>query len=82
MAPKMRHADDFEDVEISPVSSREFYTVGQLADLLQLNQMTIYRMVKTGQLPYHQIGRMMRFRHDDVEGFLKKHRVPASVRKA
>lgn len=58
-------------------AEREFYTVVQLAELLQLNEMTIYRMVKTGQLPYHLIGRVMRFRRHDVEDFLKQHRVPA-----
>lgn len=67
-----------DDVDSLPIGFREFYTVGQLAELLQLNQMTIYRIVKTGQLPYHQIGRIMRFRHNDVEGYLRQHRVHAA----
>ena len=60
----------------------EFYTVTQLADLLQLNEMTIYRLVKSGQLPHHQIGRVMRFHRGDVEGFLKQRRVAAHKRKS
>jgi excisionase family DNA binding protein len=55
---------------------REFYTVTQLADLLQFNEMTIYRMVKTGRLPCYLIGRIMRFRVDDIEEFLQQRRVP------
>ena len=54
----------------------EFYTVSQLAKLLQLTPMTIYRMVQRGSLPCHSIGRVKRFRRDDVELFLKQSRVP------
>jgi len=57
---------------------REFYTVGQLADLLQLTQMTIYRMINRAELPCYEIGRVKRFRHRDIEEFLDQCRVPAT----
>ena len=57
--------------------AREFYTVSQLADLLQLTQMTIYRMVNRAELPCYSIGRVKRFRHRDIEEFLDSCRVPA-----
>ncbi len=56
----------------------EFYTVGQLAELLQLTPMTIYRMVRRGELACHAIGRIKRFRRGDVETFLENSRQPAS----
>jgi excisionase family DNA binding protein len=56
---------------------KEFYTVSQLADLLQLTEMTIYRMVNRGELPCYAFGRMKRFRVGDVEDFLESHRQPA-----
>jgi excisionase family DNA binding protein len=56
----------------------EFYTVGQLAELLQLTPMTIYRMVRRGKLACHAIGRIKRFRRGDVEAFLESSRRPAS----
>ena len=56
----------------------EFYTVGQLADLLQLTPMTIYRMVRRGELACHAIGRIKRFRRGDVETFLENSRQPAA----
>ena len=62
----------------APISTPEFYTVAQLARLLQLTEMTIYRMVHRGELPCYSIGRVKRFRHGDVEAFLKSCRVPAS----
>ena len=59
----------------------EFYTVGQLADLLQLTPMTIYRMVRRGELACHAIGRIKRFRRGDVETFLENSRQPADADK-
>jgi excisionase family DNA binding protein len=60
------------------VSNPEFYTVAQLARLLQLTEMTIYRMVHRGELPCYSIGRVKRFRQGDVEAFLRRCRVPAA----
>lgn len=56
----------------------EFYTVSQLADLLQLTEMTIYRMVNWSELPDYSISRVKRFRHRDIEEFLDSCRVPAA----
>ena len=77
----MRRSEQPGNKELGQIGTREFYTVAQLADVLQVNEMTIYRMVKTGDLPCHLIGRIMRFRQDDIEDFLKHHRVPARKRK-
>jgi len=52
--------------------TKEFLTVRELAELLQVTEMTIYRMVRRGDLPCHSIGRAKRFRRDDVEAFLKR----------
>ncbi len=60
------------------INNPEFYTVAQLARLLQLTEMTIYRMVHRGELPCYSIGRVKRFRYGDVEAFLKRCRVPAA----
>jgi len=60
---------------------REFYTVGQLAELLQLTQMTIYRMIHRGELPCYVIGRNKRFRSSDLEAFLASRRLPAAGEK-
>ncbi|MBU8934159.1 MAG: helix-turn-helix domain-containing protein [candidate division Zixibacteria bacterium] len=51
---------------------KEFYTVKELAALLELNQYTIYRMVDRGELPVHIIGNSKRFRRSDVEDYLSR----------
>lgn len=59
---------------------REFYTVQELAQMLRVTEMTIYRMARRGQLPYYTIGRSMRFRASEVEAFLQaaKGQAPAA----
>ena len=48
-----------------------FYSVKDLAEMLNVNPMTIYRMVSRGQLACYQIGRAKRFRPSDIESSLK-----------
>ena len=57
------------------IEDKEFYTVKELAQMLQVTDMTIYRMVHRGELACHNIGRAKRFRRDDVEVFLKRCRI-------
>jgi len=57
---------------------REFYTVSQLAELLQLNEMTIYRMVNRGELACYTIGRTKRFKRSEVDEFLESCRSKVS----
>jgi excisionase family DNA binding protein len=56
----------------------EFFTVTQVADLLQLNPMTIYRMVTRGELPFFRIGRLKRFRRREIEEFLEQCRISST----
>ena len=44
----------------------EFFTVQDLAEMLQLSRKTVLRMVKRGELPCYHFGRAMRFRRTDV----------------
>jgi putative molybdopterin biosynthesis protein len=64
------------------LGSREFYTVSQLANLLQLTEMTIYRMVNRGELPCYEIGRVKRFSQRDIDQFLESRRSPGSARRS
>ncbi len=58
---------------------KEFYTVKELAEMLCVNPMTIYRMVDRGELTVHIIGgKIKRFRKKDIEAYLKKVRTKGS----
>jgi len=62
------------DLEIESKTSKEFYTVIELAKYLNVNPNTIHKMKKRGDLPYYKIGRATRFKIDDAKKYLEKQR--------
>jgi putative molybdopterin biosynthesis protein len=59
------------------MEGQPFYDVRQLADLLNVNKMTIYRLVERGDLRAYRIGRALRFRPSEVEEFLANQQTDA-----
>ena len=55
--------------------SDRLLTVAEVAEALRVSTMTIYRMVKSGQLPATRVGRSYRFRRADVQRYLEKGKV-------
>lgn len=45
-------------------------TVAEVAAMLRVSEMTIYRLIKGGELRALQIGKSYRLREDDVDAFL------------
>ena len=44
--------------------------MAEVASLLRVSTMTVYRLVKAGQLPAVRVGRSYRLREDDVDRYL------------
>jgi excisionase family DNA binding protein len=58
-------------VQPMPKESRaRFVTVAEVASLLRVSNMTVYRLVQAGQLPAVRVGRSYRIRDDDVDRYL------------
>jgi excisionase family DNA binding protein len=56
---------------VQPNESRSrFVTVAEVADQLRVSNMTVYRLVQSGELPAVRIGRSYRIREDDVDKYL------------
>jgi excisionase family DNA binding protein len=45
-------------------------TVNEVADLLRVSRMTVYRLIKQGELPALRVGRGYRLRDEDVQSYL------------
>ena len=52
--------------------NKEFYKAEDLAKLLDVNIMTIYRYIKAGRLKAHKIGRDFRIDKKEFQSFLKR----------
>jgi excisionase family DNA binding protein len=47
-----------------------FLTVGEVASILRVSSMTVYRLINSGELPAVRIGRSLRLRSEDLDRYL------------
>ena len=50
----------------------EVMTVKQLADYLQIDEQTVYRMARAGKIPAVKVAGQWRFKKDLIDQWLKK----------
>ncbi|KQO03605.1 MULTISPECIES: helix-turn-helix domain-containing protein [unclassified Arthrobacter] len=56
-------------------SDVQFLTVAEVADLMRVSKMTVYRLVHAGDLPAVQFGRSYRVPESAVQEFLQRAQV-------
>ncbi len=49
-----------------------FLTAAEVAGLLRVSTMTVYRLIKGGQLPAVRVGKSYRVREEDVDRYLAR----------
>lgn len=52
-------------------SRNRFLTVAEVAQELRVSTMTVYRLIKSEQLPATRVGKSLRIREADVDRFLE-----------
>jgi len=62
----------------SKASKSAFLTTEEVLDWLKVNPRTIYRLIKTGELPAIRIGRQWRFRRADLDEWIDRQQTAAS----
>ncbi len=50
----------------------ELLTVAEVAGLLRVSTMTVYRLIRTGELPAVRVGRNYRVRRNDLDLYLQE----------
>lgn len=55
------------------MSESRFLTVQEVADLMRVSSMTVYRLIKSGDLRAVRVGRSFRVRQADVDSYLEAH---------
>ena len=51
-------------------------TVAEVAAAMRVSNMTVYRLIKNGELPAVRVGKNYRLRGSDLERFLEERSVP------
>ncbi len=52
------------------VGRTRFMTVAEVAQLMRVSTMTVYRLIKAGELPSVRVGKSYRIREDDIDRYL------------
>ena len=52
------------------LSSERLMTVSEVAELMRVSNMTVYRLIKSGQLSAIRVGKNYRIRETDVQRYL------------
>lgn len=55
-----------------PFTEARLLTVNEVADTLRVSRMTVYRMIKEGEMPAFRVGRGYRLREEDVHTYLRE----------
>ncbi len=58
-----------------PVFGEPLLTVGEVARTMRVSNMTVYRLIKSGQLAAIRVGKNYRIRRTDVERYLNERAV-------
>jgi len=56
---------------VAKLSESRFLTVQEVADLMRVSSMTVYRLIKSGELRAVRVGRSFRVRQEDVDQYLE-----------
>jgi excisionase family DNA binding protein len=54
------------------ISEVKFLTIAEVASVMRVSKMTVYRLVHNGELPAVRVGRSFRVSEDDVNDYLRK----------
>ena len=53
------------------ISEVKFLTVAEVASVMRVSKMTVYRLVHSGELPAVRVGRSFRVSEEDVNEYLR-----------
>jgi excisionase family DNA binding protein len=54
------------------MSDVKFLTIAEVASMMRVSKMTVYRLVHNGELPAVRVGRSFRVTEEDVNEYLRK----------
>ncbi|MDO9395520.1 MAG: helix-turn-helix domain-containing protein [Herbiconiux sp.] len=54
------------------ISEAKFLTVAEVAAMMRVSKMTVYRLVHNGDLPAVRVGRSFRVREEDANEYIRR----------
>ena len=63
---------DSDAADVQPAARAQFLTVAEVASLMRVSKMTVYRLIHNGELPAVRVGRSFRVHAKAVHDMLEK----------
>lgn len=63
-----------------PQNLSEYLKIEDISAYLNIKSKTLYAMVESGNIPHYRIGRLIRFKREDVDSWMKAKKVIGSDR--
>lgn len=60
------------NTDLSPGADTRWLKVAEVAQVLRVSKMTVYRLITSGELRSARVGRSYRLTEDDVNAYLKR----------
>jgi len=57
---------------------KEILTIKQVSEYLQVNERTIYKLAKSGDIPSFKIGGQWRFKQADIDNWIERKKVASA----
>jgi excisionase family DNA binding protein len=57
------------------MSIKRFYTIQEVSEYLGIEVSTLYAWVHTRQIPYYKIGRLVKFKVEEIEQWVNQRKV-------
>ena len=57
--------------DVTPLSDVRFLTVAEVATIMRVSKMTVYRLVHSGELPAVRVGKSFRVTENAVQDYLE-----------
>ena len=64
------------------MDSERWQTVQEIADYLSVSTDSVYRWVEHAGMPAHRVGRLLRFKRSEVDGWVKRQGGPSAGARA
>ena len=61
------------------MTEEKFYTVDEVAQILKVNPMTVYRWIKAGKLPSYKVEKQYRINKLEFDKFLEKNKYRKTI---
>jgi excisionase family DNA binding protein len=51
-----------------------YLTVKELSEYLRIKEKTVYYLVRQGSIPHYRIGKLVRFKQDEIDAWMQSHK--------